>query len=65
MKRSSKVDSRSERHFRLGRDQFAKISAVEGIELTRDARKRLVQFDNEGLSSRERVRRIIAAYRKA
>jgi hypothetical protein len=49
----------------LGRDRFAKISAVEGIELSQSARKRAAGFEREGLSSEERIRAIVAVHRKA
>jgi hypothetical protein len=48
----------------LGRDWFAKISAVEGIELTPAAKKRAAEFDRRGLSGAERRREIVRAYRK-
>jgi hypothetical protein len=48
----------------LGRERFAKISAVEGIELTADMQKRAADFDRRGLSGEERRRMIIRAYRK-
>ena len=48
----------------LGRHRFAKISAVEGIELSPAAKKRAAEFDHLGLSSEERVRRIVAIHRK-
>ena len=48
----------------LGRQRFAKISAVEGIELSPAAEQRAAEFDRLGLSPEERVRRIVAAHRK-
>ncbi len=51
--------------FTLGQDRFAKISAVEGIVLTRQMRSRIAEFDRQGLSAEERRRAIIRAYRKA
>ena len=48
----------------LGRKRFAKISAVEGIELSPAAKRRAAEFDRLGLSAEERVRRIIAAHGK-
>jgi hypothetical protein len=47
----------------LGRKRFAKISAVEGIELSPAAKKRAAEFERLGLSPKERVRRIIAVHR--
>ncbi len=48
----------------IGRERFAKISAVEGIRLTADMKRRAAEFDRKGLSPQERVRAIIAVYRK-
>jgi hypothetical protein len=48
----------------LGRERFAKISAVEGIELTSTTRRRAADFDRRGLSGEERRRAIVRAYRK-
>lgn len=48
----------------LGRGRFAKISAVEGIELTAAMKRRAADFDRRGLSGEERRRAIIRAYRK-
>jgi hypothetical protein len=48
----------------LGRERFAKISAVEGIELTASMKKRAADFDRRGLSGEERRRTIIRAYHK-
>lgn len=48
----------------IGRDRFGKISAVEGIELTNDMKKRAADFDRRGLSAEQRRREIVRAYRK-
>ncbi len=48
----------------LGRERFAKISAVEGIELTAGMKNRAADFDRRGLSGEERRRAIMRAYRK-
>jgi hypothetical protein len=48
----------------LGRKQFSRISAVEGIRLTPAMKKRAAQFDRLGLSAAERRRSIIEAHRK-
>ena len=55
-------DGRLARTFTLGRDNFAKIGAVEGIKPTRDAMIRTKEFDRKGLSSDERRRAIIEAH---
>jgi hypothetical protein len=48
----------------IGRDRFGKISAVEGVKLTADMKRRAAEFDRKGLSPEERVRAIVAAHRK-
>lgn len=48
----------------LGRERFAKISAVEGIHLTAAMHRRTAEFDRKALSAAERRRLIIRAYRK-
>ena len=48
----------------IGRQRFAKISAVEGIKPTSAMKKRAAQFDRDGLSASERRREIIKAYKK-
>ena len=49
------------RGFVLGRERFARISAVEGIALTDEMRATLERFDREGLSADERRRAILRA----
>lgn len=48
----------------IGRERFAKISAVEGIKPSAAMRKRAAQFDRQGLSAAERRFEIIKAYKK-
>ncbi len=48
----------------VGRDRFGKISAVEGLVLSRAAKKRAVDFDRLDLAPEERVRRIVEVHRK-
>ena len=48
----------------IGRERFAKISAVEGITTSAAMKKRLAQFDRNGLSDAERRREIIKVYKK-
>ena len=48
--------------FTLGRDRFARISAVEGIALTPDMRALFERFDREGLSADERRRAILERF---
>jgi len=48
--------------FTLGREAFAKISAVEGVALTAEMREMMNRFDGEGLSAAERRRAIIRRF---
>lgn len=48
--------------FTLGRDGFAKISAVEGIRLSGEMQRDIREFDREALSDDERRRRIARRY---
>lgn len=48
----------------IGRERFAKISAVEGIELTLPMKRRAAEFDRRRLSPEQRIRAIVAAHRK-
>ena len=54
--------SQSRMGFVLGRIGFARISAVEGIELTKDMRLALDSFDREGLSPADRRRAIVSRF---
>jgi hypothetical protein len=47
----------------LGRRQFAKISAVEGIFLSGATKRTFAQFDHAGLSAEERRRAIIDRFK--
>jgi hypothetical protein len=51
--------------FVVGRDRFARISAVEGIALTPAMRADLERFDRDGLSAAERRRAILARFATA
>lgn len=55
-------DGRSHESFTIGRDGFAKISAVEGIRLSREMKEVLRDFDRKGLSDYERGRAIARKY---
>lgn len=48
----------------IGRERFAKISAVEGILPSAGMKKRVAQFDREKLSAAARRREIIKAHKK-
>ena len=50
--------------FVVGRARFAKISAVEGIELTEVMEKRASEAGRKGLTAEEYRRTIIRSYRK-
>ena len=62
MPRSRSRPSPPSRGFVLGRERFARISAVEGIALTDEMRAILERFDREGLSADERRRAILARF---
>jgi hypothetical protein len=49
---------------RIGRQAFAAISAVEGIRLTSEMKRRTAEFDRKDLTKAERVRAIVAIHRK-
>ena len=63
--RSTRATRRRKDGVILGREGFARISAVEGIELTADMRATLARFDREGLSAEERRRDILARFAPA
>lgn len=54
---------RIERSYTVGREPFLKISLVEGITLTPEAKRRSDEFGSKGLSAEERRRAIIRAHR--
>ncbi len=62
MPRARSRPSLPSRGFVLGRERFARISAVEGIALTDEMRATLERFDREGLSADERRRAILARF---
>jgi type II restriction/modification system DNA methylase subunit YeeA len=47
----------------LGREQFAKISEVEGVRLTDAGKEALTEFDRKGLPAEERRRAIIGRFK--
>jgi hypothetical protein len=49
----------------LGRDRFARISAVEGVALTPEMRAALERFDRDGLNAAERRSAIQARFASA
>jgi hypothetical protein len=48
----------------LGRRQFGKISAVEGIRLSGGMKRAFAEFDRAGLSAEERRRSIIGRFKR-
>ncbi|MET4386433.1 hypothetical protein ABIB73_002178 [Bradyrhizobium sp. F1.4.3] len=48
----------------VGRERFAKISAVEGIVPSAAMKARVARFDQQGLSAAERRREIVKAHKK-
>ncbi len=52
-------DGRLHESFTIGRDGFAKISAVEGVRLSRAMKQDLRDFDWKGRSDHERRRAIV------
>ena len=48
--------------FTLGREAFAKISAVEGIALTPGMKEDFRAFEREGLSAEERRAALVRKY---
>jgi len=58
------ADGRWRDSFTLGRNNFAKISAVEGISLSREMKRDLREFDRKGLSDDERRGEIVRKYGK-
>ncbi len=61
----SKVGRKRKTDVVIGARRFAKISAVEGIVLTREMHTRAAEFDRKGMSAEERRRSIVRVYRKA
>jgi hypothetical protein len=50
--------------FTIGRSNFAKISAVEGIRLSGEMEKHLRELDRQGLSPQDRLRTIMNKFGK-
>lgn len=50
--------------FTIGREAFARISAVEGLALSEEMRRDLEAFDRAGTAPEERRRAAIAKYGK-
>ncbi|MCR6736619.1 MAG: hypothetical protein NVV83_22165 [Afipia sp.] len=63
--KKSGANKRISAKFVIGRERFTQISAVEGIKLTAEMKKRSDRFDREGLSPAQRRKEIIKTYKKA
>ena len=57
-------NGRARESFTIGREGFAKISAVEGVRLSADMKQAFREFDSKGLSPEERRREIVRRYGK-
>jgi len=63
MKKRTKSASKNKNgRFKLGRRAFARISAVEGIELTPEMDEEFREFDRQKLSASARRRAILGKY---
>lgn len=63
MAKPANGNGKAPRRYVLTREEFAAISAVEGLKLTPDAEKRLKE--TEGLSPEKRLAVILAAHQPA
>ncbi|MFT0878470.1 hypothetical protein VRZ08_18015 [Rhodopseudomonas sp. G2_2311] len=54
----------AQREFLIGAERFEKISAVEGIVLSDEMRRRADEAKRLGLSAEQRIERIKDVYRK-
>ena len=50
--------------FTLGREAFAKVSALERVEISPELQRQFHEFDRKGLSAAERRRSILSKYGK-
>ena len=62
MKKMSQTQKEGGRSYIIGRDAFAKISAVEGIALTEELRKDFKSFEQKSLSHKDRRLAIAKKY---
>ena len=60
----SSSDAKTKSGLVLGQERFAKISAVEGIELTPMMKRRIADFDRKAMSAEARRESIVRAHRK-
>lgn len=63
----SQKEKESNKNFTIGRDAFAKISAVEGIYLTKDMRKDFQTFEQKAslleTAERQSLRSMLVSFR--
>ena len=62
MAKTTKSTGRSGSTYTVGRERFAKISAVEGIRTSRRVDQDFRDFDKKGLSPAERRRELANKY---
>ena len=62
MKKTFQIQKERSRGYTIGHDAFAKISAVEGIYLTKEMQKDFQVFEQKGLSSQDRREAISKKY---
>ena len=65
MKTAGKPGKQAAKGHKIGREGFAKISAVEGIYLTAEMERDFREFDRKGLSAEKRRKAIAQKYGKA
>jgi hypothetical protein len=64
MSNQKRPTSEASGQFVLGRERFSKISAVEGVKLSRAMKRRQDEFDRKGLSDEEKRKMIRDVHRK-
>jgi hypothetical protein len=62
MKKVTQSQKEGKRGYTIGRNAFAKISAVEGIHLTKEMQKDFQVFEQKGLSPKDRREAISKKY---
>jgi hypothetical protein len=62
MAKTTKSTGHSRGTYTVGRDRFAKISAVEGIRTSRRVDQDFREFDKKGLSPAERRQELASKY---
>jgi hypothetical protein len=62
MAKTTKSTGRSSGTYTVGRERFAKISAVEGIRTSRRVDQDFREFEKKGLSPAERRRELAGKY---